>query len=446
MSDPQVTLIPSGGAATAGPLIADWWFQLHNRIWRPLGPDTPWSFPATLPADPVEAAALIASLEDFDYSNTSTYLPMPQPSAAYGAGFTGWTSWVVVRSTQKVADSGAPVGLLMRTRNSPFPYYNTPPQTTTSDANALQDALDNLERLDFVFMDLEFEVAGILENVAAIISTIRNHPNPLINQAYLGNYEDYPGATDPAAVWPFSRDRTAAIEGGDPMDRVALYATGLNVAMPSLYPYEVYSHHTNATHQLTGDTSPNTRAASLWAPLARLSVAKQNLPAGHMLVPWVGNYAEFMQADPNGWYTAPPPPIADLDAMIRHIRLRGADGFLVWVSDMGQTVHTSVSYTQYRDLALAAWRSLDGHFPHGSRYDVLNLTDTKTSGVMWSGAMNDRDVVIFVSNLSGSGNPVAVPLPRIRGLPSQTPPVADGTHETFVYPRPPRGRERMRSR
>lgn len=417
-NDNQTLQARKAGAPFLGPILTDWNYQV-----RPThrGADGR-SLPSRPPANPA------AWLPEFEFTEPSSFVPMPQPGAQHGLGFDGWMSWAVNEKMQQVVDSGAPVGFLLRNRNVPFPYHT---EGKPVDPNALNAALNSLERLDYVFMDLEFDPAMVERNVNEVVRIVREHPNPRINQAYIGNYEDYPGIADNAQPWGHRRDRSR-VQGS--WDRDKMYTnTGMNVAMPAAYPYESYSVHADSRHQRLKGSTPNLRSAMVWAPIERVSEAKRNLPEGHLLVPWVTNFVKYSQPDPNRMYFGPPPPVEDLAAIISHIRLRGANGFVVWTGNSGQTHHPSVDYTEYRQLTLDTWRLFDKLLPVGTPASPMNLVDAKTSGIIWSGMITAERAVVLVSNLSGNGAATQVKLPPNIGLPEQTESVEDGAHRLFVY-------------
>ena len=83
----------------------------------------------------------------------------------------------------------------------------------------------------------------------------------------------------------FGREPLESVHDFFGADLNEIYLTsGLNIAMPSCYPYEYYSQHT--TPGQYGGSAPTLRSALFWAPLERFSVAKRALPEGHMLMPW----------------------------------------------------------------------------------------------------------------------------------------------------------------
>jgi len=137
---------------------------------------------------------------------------------------------------------------------------------------------------------------------------------------------------------------------------------------------------------------------------------------------------------PSEAYNAPPPPREDLEAFIRHTRLRGAHSYMIWTSDADQTDHPSVSLDEYRRLAMRAWASLDpllGSVEPGEA-TILNLETDKESGVQWSGMIAGDRIWVMVSNL-GPRNGVTVRLPDLPGVPAETPAVPSGAHRLFRW-------------
>lgn len=267
----------------------------------------------------------------------------------------------------------------------------------------------------------------MIRNTEEIVRLVRSHPNPRVSNAYIGNYADWPGERNDAMIWPDKRDRTR-IRGRWNRDR--FYRDNFNVAMPIAYPYEIYSRHSDAAIQ-KGPTTPNDRAAMLWAPVERVSVAARDLPEDHLLIPWVSN---FVAHDDGGdIYNAPPPSAADLEALIRHLRLRGAHSYMVWTSDATRTDHPTIDRMEFRELAMNAWRTLDPAFPEDETVTLLNLNTDKSSGVVWSGVIGGGRAWVLVSNLGNRD--ASVDLPRgIQDLPDRTPSVPPGQHRLFRFP------------
>ena len=400
------------------PLFGDWWTLMPDG-WRAvnLARDT----------------SSCGGFEDFVYDQPSSYVPVNQPGGGHGGPTYERGTWMAdyaICFAEHLASVGAPVSFMMRNGNCPIPYAD--PSQISPDVLAI--ALDELPRLDYLIMDLEpwGEDGDVMVeiNIDEIVQMVRSHPNPDIANAFIGNYDDYPGSRDEANIWPGLRDRNDYrgfnLSG---WDRELLYNSYLNVAMPSAYPYEAYSRHSDTAIQ--GDaTTPNDRAAIFWAPLERVSNAARNLPEGHLLIPWVSNFVGS-SARPE-FYHAPPPAQADLAAFMQHTRLRGAHSFMVWTSDNGDTVHPGVTYDRFRELAMHSWSILDPSFDSADSIEYLNLETDKRSGLNWSGIRIGNDVIVLVSNLHNS-EAQAARLPEIDGLPEFTEPVPANSHRWFGY-------------
>ncbi len=416
--DPSTTLAHS----VDDPIFVDWSYKTLKNA---RGGDSHPPSPRTVDPDSLT--------ERVDYNDKNIYVPMPHPGGAHGPGFTGSMNWLVRNSMKKVAESGAPVTFLIRHRNCPFPYDTHGSPTTP---NALRDALASLPKLDYLFMDLEGKPSDITRNVREIVRLVRSHPNPQIANAYIGNYNDGPETYNDAMIWAATRNRESV--GATSWNQSRFYLeSGMNVAMPIAYPYEAYSVHTSVRNQGTAGTTPNDRAAMLWTPIERVSAAARALPEGHKIVPWVSNFISFEDESRRDMYHAAPQSDEDQTALIQHLRLRGADGFALFAPEQTESPRfPQLSYTNYRELAMHAWASLDEIFDNASSFEILTLETTKRSGVVWSGVRSGDHVAVLVSNLSGKGQPVSIPLPSIQGLPESTEPVADGSHKLFVYQLP----------
>lgn len=318
---------------------------------------------------------------------------------------------------------------------------------TLLDASCSRDSLNvmlsYIPSLKFCLNDLE---SGCWEaTVATVAQTIRSHSNPNINQAYIGNYECFPGATDLSVPYPWNgRDRSTAS---------AFYmnsSNGFNVAMPASYPDSYYIVHTDPyiygttnSFGITPSLAPSNRAALFWAPLEHLSLAKRNLPAGHLLIPWVSAFIA------EAWYDTTPPERSDVQALIQHFRLRGANGFAKFkalqVNEDGGSGRIGVvptgswilNYTedQHRGDLLTAWAQLDTVCSGTQPRTILNLDTDKVSGVQWSGVRYVNAVSVLVSNLGNSATAVSLSTwsSVFHGVPAQTTSVAPGTHTRFTY-------------
>jgi len=302
---------------------------------------------------------------------------------------------------------------MIRHRNCPFPYNYEP---YTPEPYAINLVLNYVPDMEFVFMDLEGHTLDEVEpNVREVIARARA-VNPDIRA---GNYNYFPGEYDGSRPRESQADRTNDPFGAD-LNEIYL-TSGLDVAMPSCYPYEYYERHTMPGQY--GGSSPNKRSALFWAPLERLCVAKRDLPPGHLLMPVTTPFVAW------DGYEAPPPPPADVEALTQHLRLRGADAFYSWSS--GADDHPDFDSESYRQFALAAWLALDGYFGSAASVEVLNLETHKIAGVEWSGIRNGQQVVILASNL-GVEDPATIALPQIEGLPA-TITVPLGEHVWFEF-------------
>lgn len=346
------------------------------------------------------------NIRDGYLTGMEDFTPVPHPGHDWSANNSVYTNLY----SQLNAD-GRPMALMLQP--------DTNPLDGSLDPNALSTVMNYAPRLDFVFADLED--ANHNDQMQAVINQVRAHSNPNINQAYIGNYDDYPGAVDYSAPWPGQVDRSA---------RDNFYRTsGENVAMPGVYPYEFYETHANAA-AWGSDIAPSERSALFWAPLEKFSVAKRNLPAGHLLIPWTARFIGWGDA-----YNAAVPPREDVMAMIQHIRLRGADGFYRLLSiadnfDPNPVIDPNEEAQDRIDM-LNAWHSLDGLFAGGGTPQILNLDTNKIGGLEWSGTQVGNEVAILISNLGNSTSRIL--LPDIEGLPQYSDYVPAGQHLLQIY-------------
>lgn len=402
------------------PLFGDWYYMMPEN----------WLDPAfTNTHDRCNAV-----WESVVYDDEVSYVPVNQPGGGHGGpSYEGgnWRSDYAVCVSRTLDLMDAPVAILLRNRNCPFPYGRG---EQYYDPSVLENALNNLPKLDYLLMDLELEYSEggemLRRNVEEIHRLVRTHPNPRIRNARIGNYNDWPGESDPAMIWPSKRDRKSLTQSGaNGWDRDAFYSQYFDVAMPIAYPSEAFSRHSDEVIQGESKT-PNDHAAVFWGPLERVSMAARSLPDGHMLIPWITNYLQHTGG--TQYYHAPPPTEEDLRMLVQHYRLRGARSFMIWTGDNLNTHHPWIDYETFRELALDAWRELDPIFENGTAVEFLNLKTNKTSGLQWSGIRTGSTVYITVSNLHHELAQSAT-LPAMDGLPAETPLVGPGEHETFVY-------------
>ena len=245
-------------------------------------------------------------------------------------------------------------------------------------------------------MDLETSWASITNaNVAEAVNQVRAHSNPRINQAKVGNYNYFPCSELPWLPYPSqnSSGRQQTVNG-------SYDSTGVNVAMPSLYPYEHYEVHADST-VWGSQIAPNKRSALFWAPLAKLSETKKCLPAGHELIPYMNNMVQYT----DDGYHADPPTKEDCAALLQHTRLRGADGYYIWRTcafEMEDGTPYTYDNDEYRGDMLTAWTDLDWLYSGTSQPQILNLETDKLSGLQWSATTTDQGVAVLVSNLGNS--------------------------------------------
>lgn len=287
-----------------------------------------------------------------------------------------------------------PMGFMLGSATSPL-YGSSDPATLSYMLNQFHT---NGHALDYVFVEYEPQFAADkIQETYATTASIRSHHSPLINQAKVGEYDVF-GASN-LRYMPYPGQNSQ-----ENIDRLNnLYdGAGLKVAMPSLYPEESYEVHTSSTYWSVSQRSPNKRIALFWAPLEKFSNAKLNLPAGHWLIPYLNDFV------PVEGFSASPPAKSDNAALAQHIRLRGADGYLIWRT-MSENEAEPYDNEDYKADVYAAWSALDWLFAAGDEVSILNLTTNKQYGIEWSGVANDNGVAILVSNLSDATTMFTVP-------------------------------------
>jgi hypothetical protein len=278
------------------------------------------------------------------------------------------------------------------------------------------------ETLSFVFADFESDTRD--SNAAEMVNIVRSWGGkgiPRINDAYVGNYNDYPGATDSSQAWA-NFDRSS---------RHSFYtSSGLNCAQPSLYPYSVYRNHAVNASRFGTNLCVSIRHALFWTPIEKYCTAKRALPKGHILIPWIGAYVYSGDA-----YPADAPPKEDCRALVKHLRLRGSDGYYTFGFVAADTAHAQIPYknrAEYRDDMYAnGWKPLDDFFAVAGESEILNLSTNKRAGIEWSGVKRANRVMFIFSNFTGSA--AQVDLPEIDGLPAQSPSIPAGEHLVKEY-------------
>lgn len=266
-------------------------------------------------------------------------------------------------------------------------------------ADALDSVISQLaesgDQLDFVFAAMEFcgpdgpngpcDFERVKKNVQEMVDLTRTRERSP-NHAFIGSYLFYPGLDDSSRIVPPRMDNEF---------RHQFYKnSGLNVAMPEAYPYAHYSQHTDP-HVWGENVAPNAQAALFWAPLEQVSVAARaiaNIPEfeDHLLIPWVSGFV------PQEGNNVAPTPKHDLLALMRHLRLRGSDGYYL-LSVMGTPGWPN---DDFRIDVNVAWNEIDSLLVEDSPRVILNKETDKQSGVQWSGVATSSSALLHFSNLS----------------------------------------------
>ena len=283
----------------------------------------------------------------------------------------------------------------------------TGPVNGTTDPDALTKVMDYLSykgmRLDYVFSD--FGSSTTQTNVAEAIQQIGAHSDPNINQARVGNFAYFASAEnwsrpDPPEVdWSYQ----------DGFYR----SSGMNVSMPCTYQFEEYAAHADAGLWGT-NISPNNRSALFWAPMESFGTAARNLPAGHQLIPFHGNFIPLREGDLE--YPADPLPHEDIGRLLQHFRLRGADGYYQfpsyqddWFDDPIPSDPLDIYGNEnFKTAMLDAWHELDWLFDDIDKEDVevLNTATDKIGGFEWSAVQTANGVALLSSNLNTSAHDI----------------------------------------
>ena len=314
--------------------------------------------------------------------------------------------------------------------------------------------------LDYVFDDFEGQgTTGDWSNIANLIDQVRSSAAGAT--ANIGSYGRFSGALELSQNYPYESDHR--VESEYYAATASNGAAGLTVAMPSCYPLQTSTFHSDDSYnwgegwwtQRTGLStsdqaalaqlmtynqqaatttaymSPNERAAMFYAPLEEFSEAKRNLPAGQQIIPWVSAYQP--------WPSSPAlqpgqvPTTQDNEALLEHFRLRGADGFYAFGSDEdpgvtgtyadGTTFYVE-SYHAYSADMTATWHSMDWFFALPTQVGTvtangpLNLDTFKNTGgtyadpggmnggIEWSAYQRGNRILAVISNL-GNGDQAA---------------------------------------
>ncbi|MCR9074631.1 MAG: hypothetical protein NXI07_01190 [bacterium] len=395
----------------------------------------------------------------------------------------------------EMEDEGLAVAIMMRDRNSPwgsaptwdcltscggsipdYPINNNilidrSPWTLAS-AFAIRDL--ESDQMDYVIGDVEPQHGNSMADVTDWVTNIADicfgnsslgvtgypdgtsDPTHNISQSTVqswdirvGNYNThrYPTLTIAGETVPTDITSAWADPGGqsdDLADQHDLYiAAGLNVISPDTYPRANHVRHT--VNHWTTDLSPTIRAAYLWSGVEKLSSAlREEIAYGNLatkeVLPWVAPFVH-QGLDPKGDLYADcwMPPSADFLATIKHLRLRGADGFIFFGSegnmapggtldteywsridpstglpanpwynsteDWADATATLHGHEWFEKHALVSWEELDGDFADNAV--PYRLETDKTSGIVVS-AINDKGrlniLVSYMKPVSGGSS------------------------------------------
>lgn len=329
---------------------------------------------------------------------------------------------------QELHAQGRPMGFLLGSETAPL--YGTKDAATLAYVVNQFDAAAH--KLDYLFVNYEPQFAADqVQETYATVNTVRTHPSALINQARIGEYDVYPVSNMRFWWYPGLNTQARIDQMNDLYDN-----SGLDIAMPSLYPYEAYELHAGATYwPAASERSPNKRSALFWGPLELMSNVKMNLPANQWLIPYVSDFL------PMDGFNADPPPREDNKALIQHIRLRGADGYYGYYVNQNYGAQSATKNEEFKTDAADGWADLDWLFDGaGEPRTILNLTTNKQFGIEWSGIATDKGVAILVSNLGNATTVFAVPgiagHPDYDALLPDTVVVLAGTHQ-LIYAQVP---------
>jgi hypothetical protein len=269
--------------------------------------------------------------------------------------------------------------------------------------------------------------------------------------AFVGNFNSYPKAgsdstrpsnTNPDGVADSFQEEPEDFHYTDQQGRRGSRGTrGKRMANPALYPGSP-----DFRNQLEGGgPAPNLRSAMFTNPIKRLTLAKNSLPSGDQLIPWVNRFNNWGNPNldddgdgSNGYrYTQDESDPSDgqllsrgdFSALILHYRLRGANTYHLFQASEGSV--EGYSYEDQRDDARQGWAEsgvASGIFSR-NRFAFANLTtligdnggtsgdtarrDIERAGAVWSGVYDrsgsGRRLVILFSNLSASRKTIDLP-------------------------------------
>lgn len=297
----------------------------------------------------------------------------------------------------------------------------------------------------YVFAD--FEDANRVGLTRALADTVLASARS--RDAFVGNFNSYPNSgsdntrpsnTNPDNVADSFDERPENFHYTDQQGRRG-NTRGRQMANPSLYPGSP-----DFKNPAQGNSSaPNIRSALFTLPIKRLTIAKNALPSGDQLIPWVnrfnnwGNPAFDTDGNPDNGYrwveTASNPSNGqllsrgDFSAMILHYRMRGANTFHLFQATEGNV--EGYSYDEQRFDARKGWiASVVGNQVFSrNNFAFANLTnlvgdmggasgdtnprDIERAGAVWSGVYDrsgtNRRLVILFSNLSAQRKTIDLP-------------------------------------
>jgi hypothetical protein len=354
--------------------------------------------------------------------------------------------------------------------------------------------------LDYAFDDFEGQGNGDWANIFNYVNQVR--ASTVGTSAGIGSYSKFPAPVDLSQPYPNEADHRT--ENTYYATNAASGAAGLNVAMPASYMAQYYCSHADDAYswgsswwsvrsglsasdqqylagfltynQLAATTaaymSPNERAAMFYGPLEEFSVARRNLPAGQRIIPWVSAYI------PNAGNDVPPllpgqaPTQQDNEALLEHLRLRGAHGFYAFGDNeiaaysgtySDGTPYSIGSYQSYSADMQATWHGMDWFFSLPTQVGTVtadgpvNLVTFKNAGgsyvdpggknggIEWSAYQRGNRVLALISNLGNAdqsptgtgtgnqGNWQSVIGALNAGLASQPPVVPAGNHLVLQF-------------
>ena len=170
--------------------------------------------------------------EPFAYTPCADFTYVPHPGGAHGYGPEHPFTMCLY---DQLTAAGAPRGVMILERSCPFPFDFEP---YTPSPNTIDTVLAHVPDMEYVFMDLEGStLVNVEPNVVEVIARARA-VNPDIRA---GNYNYFPGEYDGSVPYESQADRTNNSYFAD-LNEIYL-TSGLDIAMPSCYPYEYHERH-----------------------------------------------------------------------------------------------------------------------------------------------------------------------------------------------------------